>query len=268
MRYNYWTLRYLPDPGRGEFVNIGLLVGRDGADWAVRTVQTLDRASRLGGDLNVVRDWTKHLKLMVSQDEHVLTGIVMNEHRIREWIGFHNNSVQISTPRPVVASSATQALDLMFDRLVVEPTRTTRSTSYSRAVSTLGDAYKRIRPDVALRKRVKITAGRQTLDFDYALANDRIQELSRVWAFDLKDMDPQIEKVQAWGFRIEELRGGGGFTAGQDQLKVTPEVPVKVLYVPPKTALQRESLELAKDAWERIDAEFLPLDRADELVKT
>jgi hypothetical protein len=36
MLYNYWVVRYVPNVARGEFTNIGLVVGADGADWTTR----------------------------------------------------------------------------------------------------------------------------------------------------------------------------------------------------------------------------------------
>lgn len=45
--YQYWLIRYVPNAVRGEFVNIGVLVGMDGKDWALRTVDSFTRASLL-----------------------------------------------------------------------------------------------------------------------------------------------------------------------------------------------------------------------------
>ena len=268
MRYNYWTMRYLPDPARGEFVNIGLLVGQDGADWAVRTVHSFDRVSRLGGDLNVARHWSSNFREMVAANTDALAGIVISQGTINSLRGFHNNAVQLSAPLPVVAESAEAAIEVLYDRLVLEPAHSPRSTSHSRAVRTLGEAYGQLRPTLSLCKRVKVRAGRQSLDFDFALKGNRIEELSRVWSFDLKDMDPQVEKVQAWGFRLQELREGGGELTGEQQLAIDQDVPVKVLYVPPKTAAQRESLDLAQDAWKKVEAKAYPLDQARELARS
>src|SRR4051794_13508183 len=53
MPYTFSLIRFVPDPGRGEFVNIGALAGdEESADWAVRWISNYQRASALdSGDL-------------------------------------------------------------------------------------------------------------------------------------------------------------------------------------------------------------------------
>ena len=45
MRYTYSVIRFVPDPVRGEFVNVGVLAGSDeSSEWELRTVENLKRA--------------------------------------------------------------------------------------------------------------------------------------------------------------------------------------------------------------------------------
>ncbi|NKS66341.1 DUF3037 domain-containing protein [Rhodococcus hoagii] len=271
MRYNYWTLRYLPDAVRGEFVNIGLIVGRDGADWSMRSIESFNRASRLGGDLSVAHSWIKTLRSTFasanSGDYLTRVGSGVSEDWIVRLRGFHNNCVQISEPLPVVASSANEAVDLLFDRLVVEPVQQKRNTSRGHALTALRNAYLRQFDEEALLSRVRVRSGRQGMDFDFALTNDSIEELSKVWTFDKKDLNRQVDQVQAWGFRVEELRNHGGeLETDRRAYEVPSDVPVKVLFVPPRTDEGHETLAIARDAWTRIDATALPITQARELV--
>ena len=55
MQYIFSLLRFVSDPARGEFVNIGALAGDDDAgDWDFRLIQNLKRAKALdhGGRLS------------------------------------------------------------------------------------------------------------------------------------------------------------------------------------------------------------------------
>src|SRR4051794_35352247 len=48
MPYRYSLIRFVPDPGRGEFVNIGALAGDDEAgDWALRAISNYKRPRAL-----------------------------------------------------------------------------------------------------------------------------------------------------------------------------------------------------------------------------
>ncbi|MQP33166.1 DUF3037 domain-containing protein [Rhodococcus erythropolis] len=274
MRYLYWTLRYLPDAVRGEFVNIGVIVGRDGQDWAIRTIENFERASRIGGDLSVAKRWAHSLRQDIEANSHrahlAYTGkdFAATEGWLDRMREFHNNSIQVSEAMPVVAQTANEGADLLYARLVVDPARAVRSTSHTRAVARLTEAYSDISDDYNVLKRVKVNSGRQSMDFDFALTNRRIEHLSRVWSFDVKDPSTQVEKVQAWGFRIEQLRESGGelTAANEKTIHVDQDVPVRILYVPPNNAAGLESLDIARDAWNRIEAKAFPIEHARQLV--
>src|SRR5918994_1994334 len=48
VRYLYSVIRFVPDPIRGEFVNVGILAGSDeSSEWELRTVENLRRARSL-----------------------------------------------------------------------------------------------------------------------------------------------------------------------------------------------------------------------------
>ena len=47
-KYTYSVIRYVPDVFRGEFVNVGILVGREDEDWEVRQLSNLRRARAIG----------------------------------------------------------------------------------------------------------------------------------------------------------------------------------------------------------------------------
>ena len=50
-RYVYSTVRFVPNPARGEFVNIGAIIGSDDTrEWELRTVDRYNRAAFLDDD--------------------------------------------------------------------------------------------------------------------------------------------------------------------------------------------------------------------------
>ena len=59
--YLYWLVRDVPDVVRGEQVNVAVIVGQDGGDWAIRVAPDLRRG--------MPRRWRRshrHLRLMPS----------------------------------------------------------------------------------------------------------------------------------------------------------------------------------------------------------
>ena len=54
MRYMYSVIRFVPDPIRGEFVNVGVLAGSDeSSEWDLRMVESLKRAGDVDSDAQV-----------------------------------------------------------------------------------------------------------------------------------------------------------------------------------------------------------------------
>lgn len=273
VRYRYWTLRYLPDAVRGEFVNIGLIAGCDGADWAIRTISSFTRASRIGGDLSNARSWAKSLERTVKDAKKAqalqLSNVGISEAWLAERKAFHNNAVQLSEAMPVVAATAEAAVELLYPLLVTDPEPIKRSSAHARALEELKSAYQSLRGDRELLNKVKVKSGVQSMDFDFALSGQTIEQLSRVWTFEQKNAEAQLDKIQAWGFRVEQLRDQGGtlLTPDSRSIYVDPDVEVRVLYVPPPRTVERDTFMAALDSWQRIDAEALPVERAAELVE-
>lgn len=129
MRFVYSVIRYVPDPARGEFVNVGVIAGSDQTgEWEVRRLDDLAAsADRLAGDGSTVSAVTEFV------DE---LGLVFAEHRahgspVREgpppvpseaWLDQvyvdHNNIVQLSEPAAMAADSINHATSHVFEMLV------------------------------------------------------------------------------------------------------------------------------------------------------
>ncbi|GAA1592197.1 hypothetical protein GCM10009804_55640 [Kribbella hippodromi] len=281
MGYSYWLLRYVPDSARGEFVNVGLIVGSDEAsDWAVRTVPSLARASRLGGDARVVQDWLDRIRLAVAPESlHVRR----NQHeslprlslawldRIRRHL---NNTLQISSPLPLRAASAESAADLLYDQLIVSSEGQVRSSERDSAVRELRDAFYtagELSPR-EVQRRVRLQVGRQHARFEFAIGEQRIAQLSQVWSFNRRSLDGLTQDIQASSYAIKRLREHGGVLlnpgrTNQRPIDLIPDVAIRVLYVPPSSAVQREVFADAEDAWADLGVVPFPLGQAEHLAE-
>src|SRR4051812_42835167 len=116
MRYVYSTVRFVPDPGRGEFVNVGLIAGSDETgEWELRLVENPKRASRIDDHRVLGQVWT-HLtglartldEFSVAQEESRSAGVEISEGWLDRLTQQSQRIVQFSAPAPIVANSVAE----------------------------------------------------------------------------------------------------------------------------------------------------------------
>lgn len=268
MTYNYWLLHYVPDTVRGEFVNIGVIVGDDArADWAIRRVESFTRANRLGGDASLSQSWLERLDRRVAaagSDDIQLLPVAVDAAISRAWIDRQrarlNNAVQISQPTPVATDDAAAAAELLFARLVNESTREERSTARTRIVRNLRSAFEqtgRLQLGMNLQSRAQAAVGRQHGQFDFAVGDRDAAQLSQAWSFRMKDAGQVDEMVRSWSYLVGRIRDEGatlsGFGPRPKLAIVSPDVPIWAVYDEPATDAQHESLLVAQEAWSKLD---------------
>ncbi|GAA1908295.1 hypothetical protein GCM10009688_10520 [Arthrobacter gandavensis] len=269
MFYQYWVVRYVPDPIRGEFVNIALLVGKDGHDWAFRPVSNLQRASRLGGDPTIAKYWLGELEKMVGtlraggapRSEPSLVLLADSERSlsaaaISRIASRLNNAVQISAPYPMEADSAAAGLSMLFEHLIADPQVKPRELFGTRVSNFVSTELRRVLPDsgVALRSRPQIRVGTIPRTANFAITDNAVEQITNAWSFNLSDVDKVSTEIQAWVAHMDRLRRRGGIleSRGQPPLSISPDVQLRVVYEEPRQESARPALEIAKEVWKEV----------------
>ncbi|WP_460798995.1 DUF3037 domain-containing protein [Microbacterium sp. GXF0217] len=270
--YNYWLVRYVPDVARGERVNVGVIVGRDRGDWAIRSVPNLRRASRLGGDAHVLRPWLESLEQAVRDYEQpplAFFAATRPETVSRSWLELlshrFNNILQLSAPAPVEASSANEGADFLYQALVAMPDRAPRSKTRTRLVQHLSDLYVRtgsLELGESLFRRPRAIIGKQRGRFDFAVVDDHVDQLSHAFAFDVKDTDLLEQELQSWNFVVTRIRDSGAMvSAGIENRRADADVPVSVAFQEPPAGADSRALDVfdaAIEAWRSLDVTAVP----------
>src|SRR6266511_5505150 len=167
MGYHYSLLRFVPDPARGEFVNLGILAGDDEAeDWELRLIQNLRRAKAiddkgaLGLALSFASDLEEHI-VAIEQLPGTAGTTPISVDFVGQLSDEMQNVVQLSPPAPVDAESAETALDMLFSELVVDPTsHRFRFQKKHRAVVSPRQAYRAHEiPEEAITEKAPVSAG-------------------------------------------------------------------------------------------------------------
>ncbi|TYL50475.1 DUF3037 domain-containing protein [Agromyces mariniharenae] len=286
--YMYWLLRYVPNAVRGEAVNVGVLVGRDGGDWSLRRVHSYARANRLGGDARRIEPWLAALEREVrdwmSPELAVFRGDRpegLSSSRIHRMQLRLNNSIQIAEPAIVQGETAIETADFLYDFLVQEEPKAHRSTTRRRLVGQLREQYEQLAElhvGGTLQAKPLARVGRQRGRFDFAVVDDEVNQLSQVWTFDLADMDRLEQEIHAWSYLVTRLRNDGGelgLKRGQSALaplRIAEDVAIATVVQPPTPngvhrAERQEVYLAAQEAWNDLAVEVVQSTEMDRVAR-
>lgn len=223
MKYSYSVVRFVPDPVRGEYVNVGIVAGSDDAsEWQLRTLENQKRARSLDekGLLPLVWGFIDDIGRKIDQfDEAVQTSLfeVEDEKPSERWLeqlsSESRNVIQLSPPAVIVAESVNEALDMLFEQFVVDPEH--RRYSFKRkhaALAAIRHSYR----DAGLRigkdfdEGAKVKGQHHNERFDFVVANGQAVQLAQTWSFQQPNQEELAERVKAWAFTVEDVRDNGG----------------------------------------------------------
>ena len=277
MRYVYSIVRFVPDPARGEFVNVGAIVGsEESSEWEVRQIENPLRARAIDDRKSLDAVWSFLDRVGRDIDEFdrsmemlfPVTSVELSERWLERLFVDHRNLVQLSQPIPMVAASADEALDRIFDQMVVDPAH--RRYEFQKkhvALAAVREAYRKhsVKKGTNLRERVALRTANHQTRFDFAVTNGKALQLTQTWSFQVPDQDTLAEQVKAWGWTIREVRDGGGELTliGGEEFAVDPDVDLEVVYVPPTGQQEAPALVEAKNVFAKLDVVGRPVGDAD-----
>jgi hypothetical protein len=273
VRYLYSTIRIVPNPAAGEFVNFATIVGSDATgEWALRPLDNDARARRFAStdvmtaaysfmaDLN---DRFDLQQLLIEEDDSVVDLPSPPEPLTESWLhalhSDYRHVIQASEPAPVLAETVEDALDLVVSRMLVEPARRRRGyLTRQQLFSSLTKAYfmAGVELDGDLVRRPVLTAnGTHAFHHpvDFVVANGQAVQLSQTWSFQLASQDLLSRDIKAWGWTMRELRDAGGVAQTRKrQIQVPSDVPIEVVIAQPRDATQSAAYEEAIGVFEEL----------------
>ena len=239
MTLQFSVIRFVPDPARQEFVNIGAVVGDPEADeWELRLVSNLTRAKALD-DRGV---FDKALGFAATLEDNIaalgeLTPPVaaMSVELLERLAGEMQNIVQVTAPAPLMAESTEAGLDLLFDQVVLDAARRTHPYAKKHSgVAAVRRGYNEVGIESAVRQRTPVSSGVFDAVFDFAVHNGRAVQLVQCWSFQLPDQGALAEQVKAWSFVVNHIRDQGGRLPHADgSVDVPSDLEIYSVVIPP-----------------------------------
>lgn len=239
LKYHYSVIRFVPSPTRGEFVNLGVIVGSDATDeWAMELVGRKSRAAKLddAGILPLVSTELQRLQLRFSGDDEESSwsdGPEINEVWLAEMASQSRNVVQYTPPQPILAVDVAAAMEKLWNTFIVDHVPQKRESLSRHQIRT---RYLKclqqfqLTPD-QLKAKVKLSTGHSTTSIDVAVYNGVAKRLTQCWSFQVKDTESVLNEVKAWGWTMRDLRRSGGeIRTSTRRIQVPGEVELSVVY--------------------------------------
>lgn len=280
-RYLFSAVRVVPNPAAGEFVNIAAIAGSDETgEWAVRILPDERRARQFCGAAAIaaahdtiarigylvdLSAWLRDIEYEQGDEpkDDVAAALKVGE----EWLGRlhleNHRAVQFSAPAPVLAASVEDALDLVFPRVTVQPTRRPSRLTKWRLISSLGQSYLEagLEPEDLKRNVTLLAQGPRlfTHGIDFAVSNGRVLQLAQTWSFRVASQDALARDVKAWGWTMKELREHGGLVRTRKRsLEVAPAVEMQTIIAPPAPGQPNGVYEEALGVFEELGVTVHP----------
>jgi hypothetical protein len=278
--YLYSLVRCRPDPSTGEFVNIGAIAGSPvTGDWSMRQVGDESRVRRIADTtaLEVAHSFLARVGRQIDENVDLMEDVGqsgLDEPWFQRLYRDHQDVVQLTSPTPILAEDAEQALETLFDRVVIDPSSRhgEHSISRHRVLGDLRDAYHRagisshhVRP-----KAQVYVGGHVHTPVDFAIGQDRVVQLAQGWSFQRDDVEDLSLQVKAWGYVIEELRCGENarvVDADDRQASIPSDVDLEVAFAQPRTREQAEAFEEASEVFSHLGGHLSELNEVDSVAE-
>jgi hypothetical protein len=283
MRYVYSVVRFVPDPARGEAVNLAIVVGSDeSSEWELRRVDSLKRARALDdrgilpGVVATIERLARDIdEYVVAIDDDRTPASQLSEGWLQSMALHCRNAVQFSEPVPLLAETLEIAIDMAADEFLLPPAAVASlaESPSLRKHAALAAARRAFRSQGLYKgehyaERVEVVAGAHGREaFDFVVYDGRALQLVQAWSFRTASQEDLSRRVRAWAWALEGLRkGGGSARADSRELVVAPDIAVSTLYVPPVATDPHPAWDEADTAFRELDVTAIPIDDASRLA--
>ena len=220
----YSIVRYVPDPGRGEQLNVGVVVGCEGAPYFGARFLPQQQAGRLRAlgfddDFGFLRDLASEFRASAVKPERLpLEGLggpwdlEVLDKAATEWA----NTIQFSPLRVAVHGEPEVLLNDLYERHVSvsrhprrRPERDKRwiKSKVSRTLrQAIFENFPDREPGDVVQPNRRVEGEFEEHRFDYGLANSKLLRLIQTFSFEVQDREALKVEIDATAWAIDDLR--------------------------------------------------------------
>jgi len=282
VKHIYSLIRFVPDPARGEFINVGAIAGsEESSEWGIRQISNAKRARAIGQSdtptaLQAVWYFIDCIGEIIDNHQDSIEALSPSDVEPNEvWLealhSDYRNVVQLSPPTPIVAANVDEALDRIFQHAILDPERQQRRSRWRNEVlAATRRAYLRHSIGASeLCERVLLSSDLHEDRFDFAVMNGKALQLVRSWSF--RDLEPQrlSSQIKSWGWTVRSIRANGGNIEIRDgrSFDVYHDVDIEVICIPPDPDQDESIYAEGKTVFEALDVRSVPLEQVDTVAE-
>ncbi len=282
MKHIYSLIRFVPDPARGEFINVGAIAGsEESSEWGIRQISNAKRARAIGQSdtptaLQAVWYFIDCIGEIIDNHQDSIEALFPSDIEPSEdWLkalhSDYRNVVQLSPPTPLVAPNVDEALDRIFQHAILDPERQQRRSRWRNEVlAATRRAYRRHSVSSSeLCERVVLSSELHEDRFDFAVMNGKALQLVRSWSF--RDIEAQrlSSQIKSWGWTVRSTRDSGGNIEIRDSqsFAVNSDVDIEVVSIPPDPDQDESIYEEGKAVFEALGVRSVPLEQVDKVAE-
>jgi len=220
--FRYSIVRYVPDPVRGEQINIGVVVAaEDPPTFRARFLpqSATGRLKRISArsDFRFIRDLAQQMAeaaddhLPLDQPGRARWSAAALERAAIEWA----NTIQFSEVRAALHEQPDALLDTLYTRYVADPRPTVKRARDRRWVrrrvrtslrQALASARPAADPDELIRRDPEVEGEFEAHRFDFGLANGDLRRLVQTLSFESSDRSAVKTEADAVAWAIDDVR--------------------------------------------------------------
>lgn len=266
--YWSWFIQHAPEIPFEPTRAIGVVVGQDGDDWAMRLVNDGERG-RGHAAFVALRPHLDDFARQVRLAGHArVPGLIEPDSVPSQYFNdlarITNGILRVTPATPVLASNAEDGADFLFTSLVHEATTVKRSRGREQLRSVLEDGLETLAAEGRLSElhaNVRMVSGHNRSSVDFSVNSEGQVQLAHAWSFTMKDPDHLQMQISAWTHTVSRIRRNGGELelARSVNAALGKNVPIGVLYDTPNLDRRhRYVFDAARDMWNDAEIESAP----------
>lgn len=267
MRFDYWTVQATPDATLLHTFGVGVIVADPDTGKATSQFLPKDSLPSIAEDAaDSITATTSMLKELIDKHSSFSNSLVFEREDTlrghlsmlaRDW----SNIITIDTPRSISANSLNEATKQLFSLFIKRPPAAPQHRPITRLQNTVYETYiahPRIQQALIPKAKLNTVASTDALDLAVADFDTQVFEINTSFNFNRNDPQNLKDKIDAWNYRIRELRANGGsINSNKAPIELPPNANVVIAYINPETDKQHEIFEHATSQWQRLDVTSL-----------
>lgn len=271
MRFDYWTVRLVPDVFGLTKYGVGVVVVNPDTGETRNKFRPVEPLLRRHENRRELTTGLKHLVKDVeqSQDEQTaldLGGSLSLMGHLDIAAKHSMNEVRIDPRKPVEAQSIDAALEVLYSTLICggDTSRTRTSKSVTRLRKEVQKTYRnlpRLREATWVDPVVELSLWKMDLNLA-VVENEKVIELNQVFNFSTSQTDKLESDVESWTLKVDKLRNEGGtLNSAVRNAAIATDAGITSPVWVPSEGEQLDLFEAFKSKAKRLNITVVPMEK-------